>query len=41
MQGNISASLVIENSDVLYAMDCMPGLAEARLEALKSQVHPL
>jgi cytidine kinase len=41
MQGNISASLVIENSDVFYAMDCMPGLAEARLEALKSQVHPL
>lgn len=41
LQGNISASLVIESSDVFYAMDAMPGLGAARLEALKSQVRIL
>jgi sugar/nucleoside kinase (ribokinase family) len=41
MQGNISASLVIESSDAFYAMDCMPGLAEARLAVLESQVRRL
>ena len=39
LMGNISSSLVVESSDVFYAMDCMPGLAEARLEALQSQVR--
>jgi hypothetical protein len=41
MQGNISASLVIESSDPFYAMDCMPGLAEARLAVLEAQLRRL
>ena len=37
--GNISASLVIEASGVFYALDTMPGLAEARRQALKDMVR--
>jgi sugar/nucleoside kinase (ribokinase family) len=35
LYGNISASLVIEGQGPLYAMDALPGLAEARLYALR------
>jgi sugar/nucleoside kinase (ribokinase family) len=33
--GNISASLVVEGDDPAYALDVLPGLPEARLEALR------
>ena len=36
--GNISASLAIEGSDPFYAMGALPGLAQARLEALRVNV---
>ncbi|HZU86172.1 MAG TPA: carbohydrate kinase family protein [Anaerolineaceae bacterium] len=35
LYGNISASLVVEGSGPFYALDSLPGLAEARLESLK------
>ncbi len=35
LHGNISASLVVEGSGPFYALDSMPGLAEARLASLK------
>ena len=37
--GNVSASLVIESTGVFYALDTMPGLAEARRLALKDMVR--
>jgi len=37
--GSISASLTIEGSGAFYAMDALPGLAQARLEALKDGVR--
>ena len=39
LHGNISASLVVEGSGPFYALDCMPGLADARLLALKDMVR--
>jgi sugar/nucleoside kinase (ribokinase family) len=39
LQGNISASLAIEGTDPFYALDCMPGLAQARLEALRDMIR--
>jgi sugar/nucleoside kinase (ribokinase family) len=41
LHGNISASLVIEGHDPFYALDALPGLAQARLEALRENVHRL
>ena len=41
LQGNISASIVIESCDPFYAFNSMPGLAQARLEALKERITPL
>ncbi len=41
LYGGISASLTIEGSGVFYALDALPGLAEARLEALKDGVRKL
>jgi hypothetical protein len=35
LYGNISASLVIEGNGPFYALDTLPGLAAARLEALR------
>ncbi len=35
LHGNISASLVIEGSGALYALEALPGLAQARLERLR------
>lgn len=40
LYGNISASLVIENSGAFYAMDSLPGLAQARLTALREMAQP-
>jgi|SRR3990170_119350 len=34
--GSVSASLVIEGSGALFALDALPGLAQARLNALRS-----
>jgi ribokinase len=39
MQGNISASLVIEGDPPNFALDALPGLAQARLEALQTAVR--
>ncbi len=39
LYGNISASLVIEGHEFYYALDAMPGLADARLEALRQNVR--
>jgi sugar/nucleoside kinase (ribokinase family) len=41
LHGNISASLVIEGNDPAYALDALPGLAEARLEALSLNVRKI
>lgn len=41
LHGNISASLVVEGSGPFYALDAMPGLAQARLEALRTAVRKL
>jgi sugar/nucleoside kinase (ribokinase family) len=35
MHGNISASLIVEGSNPFYALDVLPGLPQARLEALR------
>ena len=37
--GNISASLVVEGTGPFYALDALPGLAQARLEALRQAVR--
>jgi sugar/nucleoside kinase (ribokinase family) len=39
LYGNISASLVVEGRDPLYALDALPGLPQARLEALRQSVR--
>jgi hypothetical protein len=39
LYGSISASLTIEGSGAFYALDALPGLAEARLEALKEGIR--
>jgi cytidine kinase len=39
LYGSISASLVVEGSGPYYALDAVPGLAQARLEALRETVH--
>ena len=39
LQGNISASIVIEGSSPFYSLDTMPGLARARLESLRTMVR--
>jgi len=39
LQGNISASLVVENPSPFYAMDVMPGLARARLDSLRGMAR--
>lgn len=35
LRGSVSASLAIEGSGALYSLDALPGLAQARLEALR------
>ena len=39
LHGNIAASLVVEGSGPFFALDAMPGLAKARLEALSENVR--
>jgi sugar/nucleoside kinase (ribokinase family) len=39
LYGSISASLTVEGSGIFYALDALPGLSEARLEALKEGVR--
>ena len=39
LHGNISASLKLEGSGAFYPMEVMPGLAEARLGALRGMVR--
>ncbi|MCL4559399.1 MAG: carbohydrate kinase family protein [Chloroflexi bacterium] len=39
LQGNISASLVVESSGVFYPCDTLPGLAQVRVQALKQMVQ--
>ncbi|MEJ2599388.1 MAG: carbohydrate kinase family protein, partial [Anaerolineales bacterium] len=39
LYGNISASLVVEGSDPFYALDALPGLAEARLDAIRQSIR--
>jgi sugar/nucleoside kinase (ribokinase family) len=41
LYGNISASLVIEGSGLFYALAALPGLAQARLEALRQYVRKI
>jgi sugar/nucleoside kinase (ribokinase family) len=41
LHGNISASLKIEGGGAFYPLEVMPGLAEARLNALKDMVREL
>ncbi len=39
LYGSISASLVVEGNLATYALDTLPGLAQARLEALRQNVR--
>ena len=39
LTGNISASMVLEGIHPFYALDALPGLAKARLEALRDRVR--
>jgi len=39
LHGNVSASLKLEGSGAFYPLDVMPGLAEARLNALREMVR--
>jgi sugar/nucleoside kinase (ribokinase family) len=41
LHGNISASMTMEGSDPFHALGALPGLAQARLEALRSAAHRL
>jgi sugar/nucleoside kinase (ribokinase family) len=41
LHGNVSASLAIEGSGPFYPLDALPGLAAARLEALRSSARKL
>ncbi len=41
LRGSVSASLVIEGSGALYALDSTPGLAQARLAALRDSVRAI
>jgi sugar/nucleoside kinase (ribokinase family) len=41
LYGNISASLKVEGSGAFYPLDVLPGLAEARLGALRNMVRPV
>jgi len=41
LYGNVSASLKLEGSGAFYPLDVMPGLAEARLNALRDMVRKM
>jgi len=40
LMGTVSASLAIEGSGAVYPLGALPGLARARLEALRPLVRP-
>jgi sugar/nucleoside kinase (ribokinase family) len=39
LAGNISAAMTLEGTHPFYALEALPGLAKARLEALRETVH--
>lgn len=39
MAGNVSAAMTVEGTHPFYALDALPGLAQARLEALKETIR--
>lgn len=39
LAGNISAAMVVEGSHPFHALDALPGLAQARIEALRNMVR--
>jgi sugar/nucleoside kinase (ribokinase family) len=39
LYGSISASMTVEGSDPFYALGGLPGLAQARLESLRTAIH--
>ena len=41
LYGNISASLVIEGSGPFYALDSLPGLADARMDVIRQSVRKI
>jgi pfkB family carbohydrate kinase len=41
LYGNVSASLKVEGSGAFYPLDVAPGLAQARLDALRDMVHEI
>jgi sugar/nucleoside kinase (ribokinase family) len=41
LRGNISSSLTIEGTGALYALDALPGIAQARLDSLRLSVKKM
>ncbi len=41
LAGNISASFTVEGADPWYTLDTLPGLADARLEVMRSSLHKI
>lgn len=41
LRANVSASLTVEGTGALYALDTAPGLAESRLNAMRSRVRQI
>jgi sugar/nucleoside kinase (ribokinase family) len=41
VMGSIAASMVVEGSGVFYALEAMPGLMEARRDALRDLVREI
>ena len=41
LYGSISASLVVEGTGPFYALDALPGLAQARLEAIRQSIRKI
>jgi ribokinase len=41
LHGAVSASIVVEGTGALYGLDSTPGLAQARLEALRGSIRPI
>jgi ribokinase len=41
LHGNVSASLAVEGSGAFYALDSLPGLAQARLQSIAGLVRQI
>jgi sugar/nucleoside kinase (ribokinase family) len=39
LQGNVSASLGVEGTGAFFALDCMPGLPQSRLDSLRQMAR--